>query len=243
MHVDNRFPDAVISHPKLALQGEAWEEGGWQFPLFDVSIVNNNPRVRCWLNDPSEREKVADDGKPLSSKPILGRLDMIIFRTFVNLLKQCALSPDTVPNEGYQFDLVGPVYVDGKATDRLETKAKLMGGRDAEGMMFISIAAQNRKTPKFTFRTNRWYRVNTFQGEADKAVVSGAICVAWCDNIIDMLAQSLGKHYDNTLNPEYIRREERRKQRERDNATSSNLSGGEMEMWVDPIGAFLPTFF
>lgn len=138
--LDNR--KLALSTPTPGAQGK--------FARLDWSIVNANPRVTVYTNDPND---------PGEGGRIAGAFDIVGFITWIEKFNWVI---SDAPN-GYKdkvslknFRYFGP----GKKSERPEVISELWFGKDEQGVCWISLLdALKRERPKikFEFANNDWY--------------------------------------------------------------------------------------
>jgi hypothetical protein len=104
------------------------------------SIINNNPRITVYTN------MSTDSGEEKNFGRISANLDMPVFMTVLELLNNVGSLPN---GEKYVMENKGYTYVGGRRSDNPTKVSELWIGKDAEGVVWLSVVAEGRPKIKF----------------------------------------------------------------------------------------------
>ncbi len=132
-----------------------------------------NPRITVFTRDPEDQGERNGYGK------IQANLDPIVFMVVMEKLERVARGPvgteDKVKMENKNYTFFG-----GKKSDAPQVVSEVQFGKDADGLVWISVTAQNRPRIKFPFGPNDFHTLFHTSGEQfSRAEASELWALAW----------------------------------------------------------------
>lgn len=118
------------------------------------SIRDANPRISVYTNDPNDKTDYGIISAPLNPET---------FFMFVSLFEKACLSNAPV---GYKIENYRGVYENDKLTDKKVHVSDLVFGKDNEGIMYLSVVANNRPKVKFVFTLSDYHKIVRSDGES-----------------------------------------------------------------------------
>jgi len=144
--LDNRKLSLTAPHPKL--------EG--VYSSLNWMLVNNNPRIVVYTNDPDENGNPAKNyGK------ITANLDLGVFASILTELKRIIESKEA---DKCSVDNFNYVYTDGVRADKPSIVSTLWFGKDEDGVIWISVTAKDRPAIRFTFAPSTFHHFKKADG-------------------------------------------------------------------------------
>lgn len=169
----------IFSSSKLQLTAPCPTAKG-QYSKFFIDVYNGMPGFRVRTGDP------ADEANDYGI--IKGPADPLILNMFAAHLQEMidATSETKTKIECYNYD-----YANGQKSKDISLISELWLGRDAEGMIFVSVVAKNKERPviKFVFspgdsRFHKFYHSNGTQFSRQE--LSALTAKAWVTMITQM---------------------------------------------------------
>ncbi len=117
--------------------------GKGKYSTLKVEFVKNNPRFVVWTNDPEDTGERNNYGK------IVAALDLPTMFMLFGLVEDVIAGP--AGGEPIQLQNLNFKYPGGKRTDRPVLESKVFVGKDADGVVFISVIAYEEHRPKIVF--------------------------------------------------------------------------------------------
>lgn len=117
--------------------------GKGKYSTLKVEFVKNNPRFVVWTNDPEDTGERNNYGK------IVAALDLPTMFMLFRLIEDVVAGP--AGGEPVQLQNLNFKYPGGKRTDRPVLESKVFVGKDADGVVFISVIAFEEHRPKIVF--------------------------------------------------------------------------------------------
>lgn len=147
-------------------------------------LINNNPRIVVYTNDPDDQ---ADYGK------ITAALDAPTFFAFLNLIDN-AIKAEGEYKE--KIDNANYTWPGGKRSETPSVVSSLIVGKDADGLIWISVSAPRRPQIKFPFINPEFHNFFHRDGSPyEKAEVSAIMAKSYLDILRGMMAQLLVTEY------------------------------------------------
>lgn len=168
---------------KMTIVGDPWYPDDWRHrPSFSWDLVNNNPRLTCWPNNPKEAEKVTRRGGKMANTPISAHMGIFDLQKFFKLFD--AVIRKETPSL-YSMIFNGNVYDSNgnQVKGQLETKSRMDFGRDPDGFIYFQLTdtAEDREPAKYYFRSNRWVEVHANNAELSNVINSSLEAQAYLD--------------------------------------------------------------
>lgn len=157
-------------------------------------IYRNNPRISIYTNDPED----AKNNYGIITAP----LDPMVFMTMLELLQDLSDKP-SANNVKYKLDNMTLVNVEGSGQGNFSKKEmKLLSnvfiGKDEEGVIWISVASENRPKFKFEFGNfmfHKFYRPDGSQmTKAELSIVAAKAAVKLLSNIFSTYVTTNYEH-------------------------------------------------
>lgn len=115
-------------------------------------FVNNNPRLTVWTNDPND---TTDNGK------ITAALNLPVLFAWLEMVKDAAMAENgfkaAIENRNY-------IFPGGKRSETPVVTSRLIAGKDEQGVVYVSVTANNRPNIKFAFGTDSFHSFKDSQG-------------------------------------------------------------------------------
>lgn len=131
--LDNR--KLVLSAPCPTAQGK--------FSTLSWGLVNNNPRLVVYTNDPADATERNDNGR------ISANLDAPNFFAFLEMLREVLAAPGPLrlkmENKNY-------IFPGGKRSEKPVVVSELLVGKGDDGVVWICVAAYDKERPKIKFQ-------------------------------------------------------------------------------------------
>jgi uncharacterized membrane protein YgcG len=130
-------------------------KGKWS--SLQVNLFSNNPRITVYTNDPEDQGESKQYGK------ISANLDAQVFFVFLQKLNEIIAGPsgeDKVKIENKNF-----IFPGGKRSESPVIQSELHFGKDAEGVVWLSVTAKDRPRIKFNFGVNDFHTLYHKSGE------------------------------------------------------------------------------
>lgn len=155
-----------------------------------------NPRIEVMTEDPNDQGN--NRGR------ITAKMDLITFQMILNLVRTLCTNPEETK---WKIELKKPgKFQQGQPPAEAIHEASVIVGRDAEGVIFISVKDElisGRPVVKFPFAmTNRFTRLVRSNGEPPTASeLSIQAARAWCDASEKIMAQVCVDRYEHPQPP------------------------------------------
>lgn len=139
-------------------------------------IVNNNPRITVFTNDPNDTK---DNGR------ISANLDLPVFFMFLEKFEECIASNVEVK---YKLENSNYTFIGGKRSEKPVVVSELWFGKDKDGIMWISVMAANRPKIKFPFILSDFHHLQNADGTPVSASeVSMGVAKAYVNILRNMM--------------------------------------------------------
>lgn len=141
---DYRPPERVknaLDNRKLSMSAPTPGHDG-KYASLQWGLFSNNPRITVYTNDPN------DNGPDKGYGKISANLDLPVFAAFLHQLDKVIDGPaDTkIGIENKNF-----IFPGGKRSEKPVVVSTLWFGKDKEGIVWVSVVAQNRPKIQFKF--------------------------------------------------------------------------------------------
>lgn len=181
---------------KLKLSSAPWNPNEWgKRATWEWDLVNNNPRLVVWCNNPKEAEKLNARGKPLASSPISAHMGPFDLFKFFNLAEKVCKSEKPLE---VKFPFFGSKFVnDEKVKGERELKCTMYLGRSADGNIFMRMEdnVNERDVPELIFKENTWVPVSPTNGEFSDAKKSTLEFEAYISALKAIFSHLLVSHF------------------------------------------------
>ncbi|WP_186310586.1 hypothetical protein [Paraburkholderia sp. BCC1886] len=164
-----------------------------KYSSLQLNLFKNNPRITVYTNDPDDQGADKQYGK------ITANLDAVVFMVFLQKLNSVLEAPagteDKVKIENKNF-----IFPGGKRSESPVVVSELHCGKDAEGVVWVSVTAKDRPRIKFPFGSNDFHAFFHKTGEQySKGECSVLFAKGWIKLLEIMMAVML---CDNYVEPE-----------------------------------------
>lgn len=155
------YGGTALNQFSFKLRGVRWNETEWKTPELSIDMVNNNPRIVVFTNNPSEADKTRKQfgrEKKLSAQPISCRMKWKDFFKFLYLMDKAIESKEPVE---YTQSFKGPKFDDAgnKVQGQQVVTARMTYGQDADGCIYIKVYEKDREKCLFRFQDEFWVPV------------------------------------------------------------------------------------
>jgi hypothetical protein len=139
----------------------------------------NNPRLTVYTNVPDDQGADKGYGK------ISANLDMPVFFGFLHLLNQTIAHVGEIKNKIENKNFIFP---GGKRSERPVVVSELWVGKDADGVVWLSVTAKDRPKIKFTFGTSDFHKFVHGDGTP---FTDGEMSVAFASGYVNILEKMM----------------------------------------------------
>ena len=147
-------------------------------------LINNNPRIVVYTNDPDDQ---IDYGK------ITAALDAPTFFAFLNLIENAIKATGEFKEK---IDNMNFTWPGGKRSETPSVVSSLIVGKDADGLIWISVSAPRRPQIKFPFINPEFHNFFHRDGSPyEKGEVSAIMAKSYLDILRGLMAQLLVTEY------------------------------------------------
>lgn len=170
---------SILDHSKLSLMAPKQNNGAYPAKL-KVQTYNNNVQLTVFSGVTSAK----------NSGVISAGMDPRTFYMLIAMIRRLINVPANGQNQVYEIENHA-----GQGKDKA-IKNKTLIGKDAEGMMFISVVDLDDSMPKvkFTFNADYYHKINA--NGFDKATISCIAAEAWADMFGAIMAVHLTETYE-----------------------------------------------
>jgi uncharacterized membrane protein YgcG len=160
-----------------------------KYSSLQVNLFSNNPRITVYTNDPDDQGESKQYGK------ITANLDAQVFMVFLGALAKIIDGPagqeDKVKIENKNF-----IFPGGKRSESPVVQSELHFGKDAEGVVWVSVTARDRPRIKFPFGKSDFHTLFHKTGEQySNGEQSALFARGWVRLMENMLAHLLVTEY------------------------------------------------
>jgi hypothetical protein len=182
---------------KLTLIGDPWKADEWRYrPSFGWDLVNNNPRLTCWPNNPKEAEKLTTRGAKMANQPLSAHMGPFDLQKFFRLM-ETAIKKENPSLFSLIFN--GPVYDKNNnlIKGKIEAKTRIDFGRNADGFIYFKLSdtVEERDPAEYVFRPNRWVTAEINNAELTPAMASSLEAQAYIDTLKAMFPVIMVQYY------------------------------------------------
>lgn len=153
-------------------------------------LIANNPRITVFTNDPSEESESKGYGK------ISANLDLPTFMVFLNLINKSIASPTECK---FKIENKNFTFFGGKRSEKPAVVSELHAGRDADGMIWISVTApsnQNRPRIRFYFQLSDYHCLVNGDGTPFSAAETSLMAAkGYVDLLSEMMTNMAANNY------------------------------------------------
>lgn len=182
-------PPTALNNPKLNLATPCPGAQG-KTSVLKWRLVQNNPRIEVWTNDPQDQDK--QNGK------LGANLDMPNFRSLLIFLRQAiAFRPtETETHFSRAIDCVGYTFFGGQRSQEPKVLSTVKVGKDKEGVVWIGVFADNRPRIPFPFVPGNWHVYRKGDGSPlTKAETSMVYAEAYAEMLGQMSSHIASENY------------------------------------------------
>jgi uncharacterized membrane protein YgcG len=131
-------------------------KGKWS--SLQVNLFSNNPRITVYTNDPDDQGESKQYGK------ITASLDAQVFFVFLGKLTEI-INGSAGVEEKVKIENKNFIFPGGKRSESPVVQSELHFGKDAEGVVWVSVTARDRPRIKFAFGRNDFHTLYHKTGE------------------------------------------------------------------------------
>lgn len=157
------------------------------------ALVNNNPRVIVYTNDPQERDDKSHYGR------ITANLDAPAFFSFLQLFERVIQAKEEIK---FKIENYGHQWENDQKSEERSLLSELWLGKDREGIVWLSVVAANRPKIKFPFTFPDYHSLYHGDGtvftESESSVL---VAKAWLGILQSVYAELLVSEYSDTPRP------------------------------------------
>ena len=178
-------PQDALSNNKLHIFCPSSQAGKqarlqWQF-------VDNNPRIKVFTNDEADKTKEKNFGS------IYAKMDLMAFHGLMALIKK---SIDLKEAEHFKIENKNFSFAYGKRSETPVVESETYVGKDKDGVIWISVIANNRPKLKFLFTGDQYHTFSHGNGTpfslSERSVVHAS---AWVEAITAIIKQMTVDNY------------------------------------------------
>lgn len=153
-----------------------------KFAGMNIRLHNNNFRIQVYTNDPNDPKQGA----------ITAAMEPYAFSMMLAALEEAIAAPgeyrNFIDNTGYKF-------IGGKRGDKPEVLSRTVIGKDADGVLYISVVEGGRPNVKFPLLPSMWHVLRNSGGDVEeKALTSRLFTKGWV-KIWTVMLQGLIAYY------------------------------------------------
>lgn len=185
---DDIKPVKIISFDKYTLYAPS--AAGVRKAKLVWGVRDGNPRIAVFTNDPADTTLNGVISAPM---------DPVTFYTYIELLKKAAAATSEIK---YKLDCFTTRRdEEGKPGDKF-LLSEVYVGKDSDGMVWVSVVAENRPKLKFVFSVSDWHKIYKADGtELSKGEYSSVATVATINALLPMY-----QYYMQKANDDYMAR-------------------------------------
>lgn len=120
-----------------------------------IRLHENNWRIQVYTNDPNDPKQGA----------IAAKMDPTAFTLLLSLVQECINSEGEyrayIDNTGYAFP-------NGKRSEKPEVLSRTVVGKDADGVIYLSIVESGRPNIKFPLLPSSWHVLRNSSGDVEE---------------------------------------------------------------------------
>lgn len=182
----SEYEKTPLDDNKLSIFGKKFEGGGT--PKLSFSVFKGNPALLVFTNDPNDSEK----------KPIRAAFDMGNWGYLVRLL--------TVELPNAQGATEERLCMKRGAPQKLFEDAKIVAGKDSEGVIYIGVSKKGRTAVRFEMMPSMYMTPVDREGNPlDKGYVSRVFTQGYMSLVNSIVEQQIMNTYE-PYNPQQNRR-------------------------------------
>ena len=191
----------ALKNPKLSLAAPNPAVKG-VYAKLSFDIYQNNPRIIIDTKDPSMLNKEHSFGR------ITAAMDGVSFAMFLEVLKDMIATPGA---DKKKFENLGNDYVNGQRSNEVVPLTDIWVGKDADGVVFISVISKKAGWPviKFAFGLSdrRFTKIfNSDGSEYTKAELSVLAAKAYYKLLTELVPNIMDTHfYEAPPNPKWAK--------------------------------------
>lgn len=177
----------ALDNAKLKLSAPSTASGKYANMVF--SIVSNNPRITVYTGDPDDNTEKNGYGK------IQANLDIYTWYAFLEKVKQIAATKEETK---IKFENLNFTWFGGKRSEKPVVVSELWVGRDAQGVMWVSVLSSDSARPKikFPFGPTTYHRMITSDGQpVSKPELSSIYALSFARALDALSSQIFVKEY------------------------------------------------
>jgi hypothetical protein len=177
----------ALDNRKLMLFSEP-REGVKSPASLSWNVINNNPWVTVYTNDPDDK---TDNGR------IVAKLDITVAFALIELIKQVIRGAN---NSRFKMENKNFTYKGRERSDAPTVVSEIFVGKDEAGVVWLSVTATSRPRIKFYFKFNEYHRLYKADGTSlDEGESSQLIAMGY----VNLLEKALSNVYhDEYKHPE-----------------------------------------
>lgn len=132
-----------------------------------LRIHNNNFRIQVYTNDPNDPKQGA----------ITASMEPYVFSMMLSMIEEAVMAQGEYRN---YIDNMGFKFIGGKRGDKQEVLSRTVVGKDADGLVYISIVEGGRPNVKFPLLPSSWHILRSANGDVEeKALTSRLYAKGW----------------------------------------------------------------
>ncbi len=180
----------ALEHDKLSLFARPGAPGQ-RAPKLTWSMINGNPRVMVYTNDPEDQGN--DYGR------ITAKLDTPVFFALLELLERAAKSPEETKTK---LENKNHTYYEGKRSETASVVSELMFGKDQAGIVWLSVVMPNRPKIKFKFTFGDYHEFYHGDGTPFTESEASALSAVAYTNLLRKWAANVANSDDQIPEPQ-----------------------------------------
>ena len=122
---------------------------------FIMRLHENNWRIQVYTNDPNDPKQGA----------ITAKMDPTSFSMFLVLVQEAL---DAEGEYRYYIDNTGYTFPKGKRSEKPEVLSRTIVGKDADGVIYVSVVENGRPNIKFPLLPSSWHVLRNASGDVEE---------------------------------------------------------------------------
>lgn len=144
----------------------------------NIRLHNNNFRIQVYTNDPNDPKQGA----------ITAAMEPYVFSMMLTMIDEAVSAPGEYRN---YIDNMGFKFIGGKRGDKQEVLSRTVIGKDADGIVYLSIVEGGRPNVKFPMLPSSWHILRGANGDVEEKATTSRMFAKGFVRIWTQLLQGL----------------------------------------------------